>query len=275
MRVLLVLAGKELRDGLRNRWVAATIVLLAALAASLAFLGAAPAGTVKASTLTVTVVSLSSLTVYLVPLIALLLSYDALVGEAEQGTLLLLLTYPVARWQVIAGKALGHGAILAIAILVGYGGVAAVIVGLEGIDHDGLVAFALMMATSLMLGLVFIAFGYLASAVSRERATAAGLAVGLWLLLVGVYDLVLVGLLVLDDSQAIGGTLFSALMLLNPADAYRILNLTGSQAVGTAAGMADLSAAARPAMAITVAALCGWLMLAMAATMMIFRRREL
>ncbi len=275
MRVVLVLAGKELRDGLRNRWVAATIVLLAALAASLAFLGAAPAGTVKASTLTVTVVSLSSLTVYLVPLIALLLSYDALVGEAEQGTLLLLLTYPVARWQVIAGKALGHGAILAIAILVGYGGVAAAIVGLEGVDRDGLVAFALMMASSLVLGLVFIGFGYLASAVSRERATAAGLAVGLWLLLVVVYDLVLVGLLVLDDSQAIGGTLFSALMLLNPADAYRILNLTGSQAVGAVAGMADLSAAARPSIAISVAALCGWLALAMAATMMIFRKREL
>ncbi len=275
MRILLILAGKELRDGLRNRWVAATIVLLAALAASLAFLGAAPAGTVKASTLTVTLVSLSSLTVYLVPLIALLLSYDALVGEAEQGTLLLLLTYPVARWQVIVGKALGHGAILAIAILVGYGGVAAAITAIEGVDREGLIAFAVMMASSLVLGMVFIAFGYLASAVSRERATAAGIAVGLWLLLVVVYDLVLVGLLVLDDAQAIGGTLFSALMLLNPADAYRILNLTGSQAVSAVAGMADLGAAARPALATTVAALFGWLLLAIAATVMVFRKREL
>ncbi len=275
MKVLLVLAGKELRDGLRNRWVAAAILLLAALAASLAFLGSAPAGTVKASTLTVTVVSLSSLTVYLVPLIALMLSYDALVGEAEQGTLLLLLTYPVARWQVIAGKALGHGAILAIAILVGYGGVAAAITALDGVDAEGLVAFAVMMASSLALGLVFIGLGYLASALSRERATAAGLAVGLWLLLVVVYDLALVGLLVLDARQAIGGTLFSALMLLNPADAYRILNLTGSQAVGMAAGMVDLETAVRPATAATLAALAAWLVLPLVTAMAIFRRREL
>ena len=42
-----------------------------------------------------TVVSLASLTVFLVPLIALLLAYDAIVGEAERGTLLLLLAYPV------------------------------------------------------------------------------------------------------------------------------------------------------------------------------------
>ena len=42
------------------------------------------------------------------PLIALLLSYDAIVGEVERGTMMLLLTYPVARWQVVLGKFLGH-----------------------------------------------------------------------------------------------------------------------------------------------------------------------
>ena len=48
------------------------------------------------------VVSLSSLTIFLVPLIALLLSHDAIVGEAERGTLLLLLSYPV---RPLAGRA--------------------------------------------------------------------------------------------------------------------------------------------------------------------------
>ena len=92
---------KEFRDGLRNRWVAAAILALALLALVLAFLGSAPAGSVKANALAVTVVSLSSLTVYLLPLIALMLAYDAIVGEAERGTLALLVSYPVARWQVL------------------------------------------------------------------------------------------------------------------------------------------------------------------------------
>ena len=93
-----------MRDGMRNRWVVATTALMAALALTLAFLGAAPTGTVKAGGLAVTIVSLSSLTIFLVPLIALLLSYDAIVGEVDRGTMALLLAYPVARWQVVLGK---------------------------------------------------------------------------------------------------------------------------------------------------------------------------
>ena len=108
MRQVLIIAGKELRDGMRNRWVLATTVLLAALALTLAFLGAAPTGSVKLSALAVTIVSLSSLSIFLVPLIALLLSYDAIVGEVDRGTMALLLAYPVARWQVVVGKFAGH-----------------------------------------------------------------------------------------------------------------------------------------------------------------------
>ena len=55
------------------------------------------------------------------PLIALLISHDAIVGEMERGTMLLLLSYPVARWQVLLGKFLGHLAILAFATCLGYG----------------------------------------------------------------------------------------------------------------------------------------------------------
>src|SRR5690606_17764171 len=81
------IALHELRIGLRNRWVAATTVVLAALALSLALLGSAPTGIVKTDPVAVVVVSLSSLTILLVPLIALMLSFDAIVGEHERGTL--------------------------------------------------------------------------------------------------------------------------------------------------------------------------------------------
>ena len=73
---------------------------MAGLALVLALLGSTPTGTTKISALTVTVVSLSSLSIFFVPLIALLLSYDSIVAEHERGTLILLLAYPVARWQI-------------------------------------------------------------------------------------------------------------------------------------------------------------------------------
>src|SRR5690606_5129719 len=97
MNAIITIVGKEIRDGLRNRWVLATTLLLAMLALALGFLGSAPTGAVKVDPLTVTVVSLSSLSIFLLPLIALLLAYDAVVGEIDRGTMALLLAYPVAR----------------------------------------------------------------------------------------------------------------------------------------------------------------------------------
>ena len=55
MSPTLILIRKEIRDGLRNRWVLAVTLLLAMLALSLGFLGSAPTGTVKVDPLTVTV----------------------------------------------------------------------------------------------------------------------------------------------------------------------------------------------------------------------------
>ena len=124
MRNILIVARKEIQEGLRNRWVLATTLLLAGLALSLTFLGSAPTGTVGVRALDVVIVSLSSLTIFLLPLIALLISHDAIVGEMERGTMLLLLSYPLARWQVVLGKFLGQVAILALATILGYGAAA-------------------------------------------------------------------------------------------------------------------------------------------------------
>ncbi len=277
MKALVILAAKELRDGLRNRWVAAAILLLATLSLSLAFLGSAPVGSVKAGALSVTIASLSSLSVYLLPLIALLLAYDALVGEAERGTLLLLLAYPVARWQVVLGKFLGHVAILAVAILFGYG---AVLLGLA-LTGNGTAAagewqaFGAMMASSLLLGAAFLALGYLPSALVRERATAAGAAIGLWLIFVVLYDLTLLGLLIADEGQRIGQALISTLLVINPTDAYRLFNLAGSDGVGQVSGMAGVTSAGGFGPAIPLLAILAWVALPLTATVLVFRKKEI
>ena len=275
MRVLLILATKELRDGLRNRWVAATILLLATLALSLVFLGSAPVGVVKAGVLDIATASLSSLTVYLLPLIALMLAFDAFVGEAERGTLLLLLAYPVARWQVVLGKFLGHTIILALAILVGYGvvllGVSLASEGPSGDWH----AFVAMMASSLVLGMAFLGLGYLPSVLVRERATAAGLAIGLWLLFVVLYDLALLGFLMADEGQTIGQGLISALLLISPTDAYRLFNLTGSASVSLVSGMTGVASEFGFGPELPLLVILAWVVLPLTTAVLIFRRKEI
>ncbi|MGO1119955.1 ABC transporter permease [Rhodovibrionaceae bacterium A322] len=273
MDKVLLLAGKEVKDGLRNRWVAAAILLLSGLSLLLALVGTAPVGSVQASQLEVTLVSLSSLTVYLMPLLALMLSYDAIVGEFERGSMLLLLSYPIARWQVLLGKFLGHLAILALALTVGYGATALLIAVTDGADLAGLLAFVQMIGTSLLLGAAFLALGYLLSCWVKERATAAGAAIGLWLALVVLYDLGLLALLLAQDGQLLSESLFSLLLTLNPTDAYRLLNLSGGEGGGLMAGLNSQLGGLD--LLIQMLVLAVWTILPLSLALRLFHRREL
>lgn len=274
MNALLAIAGQEVRAGLRNRWVAATTLILAALALSLVLLGSTPTGTVGASPVAVVAVSLASLTIFLVPLLALLLSFDAIVGEAERGTLLLLLAYPVARWQVVLGKFLGHAAILGIATILGYGAAGALLAVTGAADAGAWTAFGVLIGTSVLLGMAFVALGSLASVVVRERPTAAGLAVGLWLVFVLLYDSALLGLLVLDQGATVSGGVLDALLLLNPADVYRLINLTGDGAAALLAGMSAPGEAGAIPVGVLYAALSAWIVLPLGAGVLVFNRRH-
>jgi len=275
MSIVWTLALKELRDGFRNRWVAAAVIVLAILALALSILGSAPTGSVRVSELDIRVISLASLSVYLIPLIALMLSYDALVGEFERGTMMLLLAYPVTRWQIVLGKFLGHVLILLIAILAGYGGTVVILTLSTGSGTEGWQAYAVMMASSLVLGAVFIALGYFVSAIVRERATAVGAAIGLWLVFVVLYDLLLFGLLTMDEEQKIGQQLFSMLMLVSPTDTYRVLNLSLFEGVSEAAGIAGVASEAGLSGSLLVGAMLVWIVLPLGATVLVFQRREL
>ncbi len=274
MKTIIIIAAKELRDGFRNRWVFSTIVLLASLALVLALLGSSPGGAIKASPLSTTVASLSSLGVYLLPLIALMLSYNALVGEFEHGTMLLLLTYPVPRWQVVIGKFTGHVSILAIAIAIGYGlsGLGIALSG--GSDAQGWTAFAALIGSSMLLGAVFIALGYLISAITMNGSKAAGLTIGLWVVLVVVYDLALLGVLVADKGDTINGQFFSWLILFNPTDAYRVFNLTTFQNVSAAAGLSGVGLKAGVGAMASLMVMVAWCVAPLAATIYVFQRRE-
>lgn len=274
MTNILIIARKEIQEGLRNRWVLATTLLLAALALTLSFLGSAPTGNVGVNRLDVVIVSLSSLTIFLVPLIALLLSHDAIVGESERGTMLLLLSYPIGRSEVIFGKFLGHLAILAFATAIGYGAAAAALT-VTGADIaiDSWRAFLSMVGSSVLLGAVFLAIGYLSSTLVSERSTAGGIAIGIWLFFVLIYDMALLGGLVAAKGQAVPALLLDLLLLANPTDVYRLLNL-GSGNAGALSGMGGIAAHTGLTARVLIAALALWTIVPLGCATVIFSRRE-
>ena len=275
MTAVAAIAGHEVLAGIRNRWMLAASLLLGVLALTLAFIGSTPAGPVAASPLAITVVSLSSLSVFLIPLIGLLVSYDALVGEIERGTMPLLMTYPVTRWRIVLGKFAGQVAILAIATVVGFG-VAALVTGLgDGGDAEAWRAFGVMVGGSILLGAAFIALGTLFSAVVAERGTAAGVSAAAWLIFVVLFDMALLAILVADEGQVVSGELFRVLLLLNPTDVYRMLTLAGSETVGALSGMAGVSAEAAFGHALLFPVMVLWIAVPLGLAGLLFGRKEL
>ena len=276
MNPVWIITGKEVRDSLRNRWVVAAALLLAALALSLGFLGSTPTGTVKVDPLTVTVVSLSSLSIFLIPLIAMLLAYDALIGEIERGTMALLLSYPVSRNQILAGKFIGHLIILTMATTAGYG-LAGIALQLAhgGIDVTAWKPFLSLIAASVILGAAFLALGYLISAKVKERGTAAGIAIGVWLFFVVIFDMALLGVLVADTGQTLTAPVVESILLFIPTDIYRLLNLTGYENTAMYAGMAGLSEQLSLSMPVLLAAQLLWVAVPLALAAWIFGKRQI
>ncbi|ROR32388.1 ABC transporter permease [Inmirania thermothiophila] len=275
MRVVLAVAVKELRDGLRDRWVLALTAVFLVFAVGIAFLGGAAAGTLGFQSLAATMASLASLGIFLIPLVALLQSYDAIVGEAERGTLLLLLSYPVSRTAFVLGKFWGAGAGLALATVVGFG-LAGAVLGLAGAAPAGelAAAFARFIASALLLGAAFTAMGLLISVRARDKGRAAAMALVLWFVFVLVFDLALLGALV-GGGGRMPGRLLGYLLLLNPADVFRVLNLAATEAGAAYAGVASVAVQAGLRPAVLAAALVAWTVLPLAGAVWSFRRRRL
>src|SRR5690554_21049 len=243
MNSIWTIARKELSDSLRNRWLIAIALVFATLAVGIAWFGAAASGQVGYASTPATIASLASLGIFLIPLIALLLAYDAIVGEEEGGTLLLLMTYPLSRGQLLFGKFLGHGLTLALATLIGFG-VAGVAIALlvEDVAVGALaVAMLRFIVSTTLLGWSFIALAYVVSVRVSEKPVAAGLALAIWFFFVLIFDLMLLGTLVASQGE-FNPELLPWLLLLNPTDIYRLLNIVTFSDSAQLSGVLSLGA---------------------------------
>src|SRR5574343_1316513 len=217
-------AAKEFRVRMRNRWVLAVALVFTVFALVIAYFGGAQQGAVGFRSIEFTIASLVSLVIYLIPLIALLLGFDAIVGERERGSLDLLLSLPLTRGELLLGKYLGLAAALTLSTVGGFALVAALL--WRQFQWAGLFHYGGFVLSSVLLGLVFLSLAVWMSVLSRERTRASGLAIALWFFFVLVFDLLLLGLLVAGAGGGwLAGDALAYALLLNPADVFRILNI--------------------------------------------------
>ena len=236
-RQVATLAAKEFRDRMRNRWVLAVALVFTVFSLVITYFGGAQQGQLGPRSIEFTIASLVSLVIYLIPLIALLLGFDAIVGERERGSLDLLLALPITRLELLLGKYLGLAAALTLSTLAGFALDAVLLY--QQFNWAGLFQYLGFMLSSVMLGLSFLSLALLISVLVRERTRASGLAIALWFGFVLVFDLLMLGLLVASGGE-FGGEALAYVLLLNPADVFRILNVFSLDQVRTLYGLVSI-----------------------------------
>jgi len=262
------IARKELADGLRSRWIWTVAALLATSVLVIVFFGTAPAGVTGVAKNGAVIASLMNLTVYLVPLLALVLGCGAIIDEKRRGTLDLILAYPLSPADYFLGTFLGYTLALSIAIVCGLAPSGLVLRFWSEMD---LRPYLQLTSLALMLGVAFLALSFLVSLLARDRGRAVVSSVFVWICAVLVFDLLLLGLLVLSEGT-IPNTVVTALLLLNPTDVFRILCFQWIEGAASPLGLAAVMPFVPPT-ALLAMALVLWMAVPLGVSYAIFRRR--
>ncbi len=110
-------------------------------------------------------------------------------------------------------------------------------------NAESVAALIRLICTSIVLGGVFLTLGYFVSSLARSAAAAAGMAAGTWLIFVVLYDLGLLGAVVMDSGGWFTQSVFPWVMVANPADAFRLWNVAAADGVAMASGMVGATSA--------------------------------
>ena len=185
LKTIYTIAKKEFLDNIRSKWIILISIIFIILTILSAYVSGGSSDEIFGG-FEATVVSLMSIHTLLIPIIAILLGFSTIAGEAEAGALSVVLSYPVKRVEVLLGKFLGLGSVLAVTPIIGFGISGIIIAGFIGAE-EGL-AFLAFIALAIVLGLMYLSLIICFSALvkTRVKAIAAGVGVFFWAMIYGV-----------------------------------------------------------------------------------------
>jgi len=266
----LVVARKDFEDSIRSRWLIGLTAFFVFVISAAAYI-LRPQEGAEISTNFLLETAGNFVVGTLVPLIALVVAYNAVIGERESGSLKLLLSLPHSRADVVFGKVAGRSAALSTAIIVGFVLPAIILaVGPFTLDIGAYLGYTLLVA---LLASVYVAIAVGWSAAAPSQRIALGGAIGLYFLFVPFWESISfrVQLAIQELPEWVplsSETVGTALFLGNPSSAYSWLTsavFAGEFITGEAARL-QLSA---------VLLLLFWLLAAPLAGLLLFERRDL
>ena len=264
-----IIAEKELREALRNRWFLLYALAFGGLALALSFLSQ-PGGSVSSSLSGYgrTAASLTNLVLLFVPLIGLTLGAVSVAGERESGVLDYLLSQPVTHAEVLIGKYLGLAGALFGSLCLGFG-LAGVVLAWRG-SEGGIGSYLMTVALACLLGLAMLSLGFLVSTTTQKTSVALGSALFLWLFLAFIGDLGLMGTAVVTQmpiEQVFWITAINPLQLFKMA---AILSLQAHLEVLGPAGIYAIREFGNSLMLIMLAGLILWVFIPLGVALAVF-----
>lgn len=198
-------AKKEFMDNIRNRWIIVLTIIFVILTIVASYLaGGKVGGQAVLGGMEETVLTVISISTILIPLIAIMLGYSTISGEAERGALSVVLAYPVRRLEVLLGKLIGLGSVLVISTVAGFGAGGIVIAATAGAGSG--MAYLAFIGLTVLVGIIYLSLSIFFSTLCSKRATSlgAGVFVFFWSMIVGMF--------IMGAYLATGGSLTDLMM---------------------------------------------------------------
>jgi Cu-processing system permease protein len=268
---ILAITQKEIHDARRNRWFILYTIAFAVLSLAMSWLALSGTGTYGLAGFGRSGASLINLVLLIVPLMGLTLGALSLAGERERGTLLYLLTQPVAQIELLLGKFLGLALAILVTLVLGFGLSGLFIAWQGGTTQAG--DYLTLLGLAFTLALASLSLGFLISAAAGRSATAVGIALFVWLVLVFFGDLGLMGTAVVLRLGI--GQLFT-LAMLNPLQLFKIASILAIRSNLEILGPAGLYAVrtyGSQLMLLLFTILVAWTIIPMSFTYLMFRRK--
>jgi Cu-processing system permease protein len=184
-RTIYTIAKKEFLDNIRSKWIIFISIIFIIMTILSAYVSSGSGDEIFGG-FEATILTLLGIYTFLIPIISILLGFSTIAGEAEVGALSVVLSYPVKRIEVLLGKYLGLGSVLAVTPIIGFGISGIIIVAFIGAE-EGL-AFLAFIALAILLGLMYLSLIVCFSALvkNRVRAIAAGVGLFFWAMIFGI-----------------------------------------------------------------------------------------
>jgi ABC-type transport system involved in multi-copper enzyme maturation permease subunit len=191
-KAVFYIAKKEFLDNIRNRWIILLTIIFVILALVVSYAaGVQSGGEELFGAIEDTILVLTSISILLIPIIAIVLGYSTIVGEAEKGSLQLILSYPVRRFELILGKFFGLGSVLFTTILLGFGLSGIIIMIFVGTDQW--LKYLISIFMTLLLALIYLSVMICVSSLVKRKVAAigGGLLLYFWSMIYGIAVIVI------------------------------------------------------------------------------------